>query len=271
VSGGPPNRVGSTEGPPRAPIDDRIAARRREVRRDRQVTRRRRTFTVVGLLALLGLLVVIESSPLVGLEDVVVVGTDRLTEDEVRQAAGLELGTSTLRLRLGQVEERVAALPLVGTVEARRADPLSVTIAVGEREPALLAAGDGEEVLLDRTGTAIAPADGSVPVPDGLVTVALPDAPPALGRTGAESSPVVAAVRTWRNLSGPLRSSVARLVVDDAREVTLDLDSGVEVRFGRAERFDEKVRALGVVLEDVGDTRISAIDVRAPTRPVAIP
>jgi hypothetical protein len=56
--------------------------------------------------------------------------------------------------------------------------------------------------------------------------------------------------------------------VDD---LVLRLESGIAVRFGRAHRIDEKVRALGVILEDIDDAEISEIDVRAPSSPVVVP
>jgi cell division protein FtsQ len=120
-------------------IDDRIAERRREVRRERQVARRRRTLATVGVLLFLLVVWLVERSPLVGLESIEVVGTERLTEEQILEAADLELGTSTLRLRLGRVEERVEALALVGTADARRVDPLRVRIEVVERVPVLVA------------------------------------------------------------------------------------------------------------------------------------
>jgi cell division protein FtsQ len=253
------------------PIDDRIAERRREVRRDRQLRRRRRTVRLLVAVVVVALLVIVERSPLVGLEDVQVAGTERLTATAVREAAALELGTSTLRLGLPTVEERVRALPLVGAVDAHRLDPLTVRIAVTEREPALVLRGDGEPVLADRTGVVIGPADGTLAAPDGLPVLALPGPPPAPGEGGPDGGPAAAAVTVWRGLSGPLRAEVERVRAASADDLTLDLGSGVEVRFGAAERIDEKVRALGAVLEDVRDTPVTAIDVRAPMRPVVVP
>ncbi|WP_052667693.1 cell division protein FtsQ/DivIB [Nitriliruptor alkaliphilus] len=247
-------------------IDDRIAERRREVRRERQVARRRRTLTTVGVVLLLVAIWAVERSPLVGLESIEVVGTDRLTEDDVLEAVDLELGTSTLRLRLGRVEERVEALALVATADARRLDPLRVRIEVVERVPVLVARGDGRELLVDRTGLVLAP--GSV---DGLPAVRLAEAPPPPGERGPDRGPLAEAVTAWRGLSGPLRAEVVRYDAREAGELDLELRSGVTVRFGRAERIDEKVRALGAVLEDVGDTPVSTIDVRAPARPVVVP
>lgn len=257
--------------PTRPAIDDRIAERRREVRRERQLARRRRTVRVVVAVVVLALLVVIERSPLVGLDDVEVVGVDRLTEAEVLAAADLELGTSTLRLGLGRVEARVAELPLVSSASARRLDPLRVRITVSERQPVLVARGGGDEVLLDRGGVVIAPADGSVAAPEDLTEIVLPEAPPAPGDAGVDGSPIAGAVAAWRGLSGPLRAEVVRITADAGADLTLDLRSGVEVRFGPPVRLDEKVRALGAVLEDVGATEVSAIDVRAPTRPAVVP
>lgn len=249
-----------------ARIDDRIAERRREVRRERQFARRRRTFTVAGLVLALLAVWLVERSSLVGLESVEVVGTERLTEADVLDAADLELGTSTLRLRLGRVEERVEALPLVREVTARRLDPLRVRLEVSEREPVLVVRGGGDERLVDRTGLVIAP--GTV---DGLPVVVLAGAPPEPGERGPRDGPLAEAVTTWRELSGPLRTEVATYDVREPGELDLELRSGITVRFGRAERIDEKVRALGAVLEDVGDTPISAIDVSAPGRPAVIP
>jgi cell division protein FtsQ len=248
-------------------IDDRIAERRREVRRERQLARRRRTVTVMVIGVVLLVLVVIERSPLVGLESIEVVGVQRLTEDEVLDAADLELGTSTLRLRLGRVEDRVAALPLAREVSARRLDPLRVRIEVVEREPVLVARGGGVgPVLVDRSGWVID--EGEV---EGLPTVALRDVPPAVGERGPEAGPLDEAVTTWHGLSGPLRAEVVAYREAAPGDLELELRSGVTVRFGRAERIDEKVRALGAVLEDVGETSITAVDVRAPARPVVVP
>lgn len=246
-------------------IDDRIAERRREVRQERQRRRRRRTLVVALCLVVVAGLVVIERSQLVALDEVLVTGTDRLTEDEVLDAAALDLGTSTLRLRLGAVEDRVTRLPLVAEAEARRVDPLTVEIEVEERVPALMAVGEGTAVLIDR--------EGIVLIEESLDTVpeiALRGPPPEPGERVDEDAALANAFRVWRGLSGPLRAETTRYVADGATELTLELAQGIEVRFGRAERIDEKVRALGRILEDVGDTPIEAIDVRAPRAPVVI-
>lgn len=250
----------------RRAIDEKIAERRRGVREDRRRARLRRTVTVGVLLVLAVVLVAVERSALVGLEEVRVEGSEQLGADEVRQAADLELGTSTLRLRLGRVEERVAALPRVREASARRLDPLTVLIEVVEREPRLVATSAGTSVLVDRDGIVI----GQGRAPD-LPRVRLDGALPEVGESVEQSPALANAVRAWRGLTGPLRARVVRYDASGPEALVLRLDTGVEVRFGRADRIDEKARALGVILEDLDDAEVSEIDVRAPGAPVVVP
>jgi len=247
-------------------IDGRIAERRREVRQERQRRRRRRTLFAVLFLAILAALVAIERSALVALDEVRVVGTERLSVDEVREAAGLELGTSTLRLRLSAAQEQVTDLPLVASAEAQRVDPLTVEIEVRERQPSVIAVGASTSVLVDREGVVLTEEHL-----DGLPVIELSSAPPEPGGDVGEDEALANAHAVWRGLSGPLRAEVVRYLAPDVEGLVLMLDRDIEVRFGSAERIDEKVRALGAILEDVGDTPIAAIDVRAPRAPVVVP
>lgn len=246
-------------------IDERIADRRAQVRDEGRRKRLRRTLTVVVGLIVVVVLVMVERSPLVALEEIEVVGVDRLDADEVVAASGLELGTSSVRLRLGAVETRVTELPLVRTTQARRVDPLTVRIAVTERQPVLVVEGDGERRLVDRDGVVLV--DGDL---EGLPLVVLGEAPPAAGASVEDDPALANAHRAWRGLSGPLRSQVVRYEASSADVLSLELDAGIEVRFGRADRMDEKVRALGAVLADVGTAPIEVIDVRAPSAPVVV-
>jgi cell division protein FtsQ len=246
-------------------IDERIAERRAVVREERRRARLRRTRWVLVLLVLAGLLVVLERSPLVGLDRIEVGGTVRLDPDEVRAAAELPLGSSTLRLRLGEASERVEALPLVRRARIQRVDPLSVRIEVIEREPSLVVTGGGQDRLVDRDGVVLA--DGSV---DDLPVIDLRQAPPEVGGHVDDLPALANAHRAWRGLTGDLRVAVARYDARGPDDLWLELTSGIAVRFGRAERVDEKVRALGAILGDVGDSPVTVIDVRAPSAPVVI-
>lgn len=252
-------------------IDERIAARRAGVREDRRRARLARTLWILTAVLVVVGLVLVERSSLVALAELQVVGTDRLEPDEVRRASGLELGTSTLRLRLGRVAEQLEQeLVLVEAAEARRVDPLTVELVVTEREPALVVVGGEERRYLDRDGIVIdeVAADERPAAP--LPVVELPGPPPPVGASTEEDPTLDNALEAWRGLSGSLRAEVDRYRAAGPDELTLTLRSGIDVRIGRAVRMDEKVRALGAVLADVGDVPVAQIDVRAPSAPVVV-
>lgn len=218
---------------------------------------------MAGILAVAGALVLLERSSLVALAEVEVTGAQRLSAEEVRAAAALPLGTSTLRVDLGAAERRVEELPLVADASLSRRDPLTVRIDVEERVPALTVRG--------RAGPALVDAEGVV-----LGAGAMQELPTIVVRTGVVPSPGQSvsanpalgnAHAAYRRLPGPLRAEVVTYVADGSDELFLELARGSQVRFGRAERVDEKARALGAVLEDLGDRAPAAIDVRAPMTP----
>lgn len=243
-------------------LDERIAERRRQVRRERQQRRLRRTVVVAIVLVLTGVALAVEQSSLVALQEIRVEGTRRLDPDAIRDASGLELGTSTLRLRLGDVEDRLRALPLVRDVRAWRADPLTTVIAVEERVPVLQALTGDAAVLVDEEGIVVA--RGSE---DGLPVVRLGGRLPAPGSPVAERPGLANAHAVYVALPGPLRTATAHYEARAADDVHLVLHDGARVRFGDAQRLDEKVRALGAVLEDLDGAEVTVIDVRAPTTP----
>lgn len=248
-------------------VDDRILERRADVREQRRRRRLRRTITVGVLLGVLVVAYAVERSSLVALAEVRVEGVQRLDADLVRETADLPLGTSTLRLRLGEAAERVRALPLVEHVDVRRADPLTVVVEIVEREPWLVAVDDAGAVLVDDEGVVID--EGRLA---GLPVVHVP------GRAGLEPGDRVDRAASLANahavvagMPGPLRQMVDRYEATSADNLELVLDNGVRVRFGRGDRVDEKARALGAVLEDLDGRSVTAIDVRAPSRPVVEP
>lgn len=249
-------------------VDERILERRQRVRSEHRQRRLRRTIVLAVVVALLVVGVLVERSSLVALDEVRVVGTQRLSADEVRKAADLPLGTSTLRLRLSQAKTRVEALPLVAEATLRRLDPLTIEITVIEREPAMMVVAGSRAVLIDETGVLLV--EGREP---DLLTIELP-APTPLPPLGEQPAPTTAlgnAVAFHRQLSGPLRSEIVRYRASGPADLEADLVGGIRAILGEAVRVDEKARALGAVLEDLGTEPASAIDVRAPGAPVVIP
>jgi len=243
-------------------MDARISRRRAEVRAARRRSRLRRSLLVLLGLALAVGAVLLERSELMAVASVEVVGLERLTEQEVAAASGIRIGTPILRVRTGRVAASVAEVPLVRTAVVSRVGTTTVRIAVEERRPVLVVRGGGRSVLVDRDGVVVLA--GAEP---GLPVIELVGPPPAPGRAVVDDAALANAHRAWVGLSGPLRSRVVSLIAPDVDRLELVMDSGVLVRFGRAEELAAKVRALGAVLADTAGSEVTIIDVRVPDLP----
>ena len=250
----------------RPPVNERIARRRAEVRTARRRRRLRRTVTVVVLVALAAGLVVLERSSLVALADVEVVGLERLEPGEVVAAAGLREGMSVLRIRRGEVRERVEELPLVEQARVERVGALGLRIRVQEEAPVLTARFPAGSVLVTEDGAVVG--TGRAPGTT-VVDVAGPAAAP--GESVADVPALAAAHEVLLGLPGPLGALVESARARASDDVRLVLEGEIEVLWGGATRNEEKARALGAVLEDLDGRDVSRIDVRAPMAPTVTP
>ena len=248
------------------PVNERIARRRAEVRTARRRRRLRRTLTVVVLVGLAAAFVVLERSTLVALAHVEVVGVERLDEADVVTAAGLREGMSVLRIRRGQVEERVEELPLVERASVERVGALGLRILVQEEAPALTARFPTGSVLVTEDGVVVG--TGEAP---GTTVVHVAGPPASPGESVEQFPPLAAAHEVLLGLPGPLAAMVESARARAGDDVRLVLRGGIEVLWGGATRNDEKARALGAVLEDLGGREVSRIDVRAPMAPTVTP
>lgn len=247
-------------------VNERIARRRAEVRAARRRRRLRRTVTVLVVAAVVVGLVALERSSLVALADVEVTGLERLEEQDVLAAAGVQEGMSVLRIRRGTVTERIEELPLVERAEVSRVGALGLRIEVDETAPVLTARFPSTDVLVSEEGLVLG--EGEAP---GTPRVDVAGPAPAPGDRVGSVPPLAVAHAVLLQLPGPLAALVEHAEARAADDLRLVLEDGVVVRWGDATRTDEKVRAVGAVLEDLGGRTVSGIDVRAPMAPTVTP
>jgi cell division protein FtsQ len=244
-------------------VEGRIAERRAEVRAARRRARLRRTLLVLLGGAVLAGAIWFEQSEHATIDRIVVLGVDRLDPDDVVATSGAEVGGHLLRIRPSRIEERVEGVALVRTAEVSRTWSRVLTIVVEERAPVYVAEHRGVAVLVDRDGVVVD--RGRDP---RLATVRLASLPPEPGELVFAHASLANAHRVWTGLSGPLRSQLLEVRAPDEDGLELVLDGAPVVRFGRAEMLEEKVRALGVILDDVAGSEVTLIDVRVPSFPV---
>ena len=154
-------------------------------------SRRRRTLRLgAALLLLVAALWFLWAGPVLAVGTVQVDGAGTLAADEVRKAAGIEVGTPLLRVDVEDVEARVARLPQISAVEVTRGWPQSVVITVVERVPVAVVGEAGRRSLVDADGVLFDTITGAPP--PGVVPLEVADPGPGDAATMAALEALVA-------------------------------------------------------------------------------
>lgn len=171
-------------------------------------------------------------------EGVEVVGADQLSEEEVLAAAEVPTGEPLVSTDLDAIEVRIRSLATVRTVDVARQWPHEVRIEITEREPIAVVDRGDTLTQLDEEGVTF----GRVAqVPEGLPLVEV--GPEADTDALAEAAGVVAA------LSSEVAVLVDHVEVETVDLIRLELNDGRVVRWGSAERSEEKAEVLLGLLE----------------------
>jgi cell division protein FtsQ len=245
----------------------RTSTRRRRPVRDRDgepveqerpgPTRRRylarRWMALLIVLAVLGLTYVVMFTSLIGVRSVEVLGTHDISQDAVRDAAAVEVGTPMVRLDTEEVARRVAKLPRVAEVSVSRSFPTTVEIQVTERTPVAVVSDTDGTHLVDRTGLDYATVSAR---PGGLPVLKVIKVAP-------DDQATHAAVTVLGAIPAQLRKRVVEVSARTPGDVQLKLRSGKVVKWGDAEDNERKSAVLAPLLTRPGKT----YDVATPDFP----
>ena len=172
-------------------------------------------------------------------KNVTVTGTGYLSAKEIREAAAVPRGEQLVRLDVGAVRSRVAALAAVDDVEVRRVWPDRVRIDVDERDPV---------AVIDIAGE-IRGIDG-----DGVVFREYPSKPRNLplvqAGPGARDEAITESARVVSAMPASLARRVDHVEVQTVDEISLVLRDGRTVTWGSAEKSEEKARVLEALLKE---------------------
>jgi cell division protein FtsQ len=201
---------------------------------------------------------VLWGSPLLAVRTVQVDGVATLPAEQVRETAGVDEGTPLLRVDVTAVQERVAQLPQVDSVEVTRGWPSTVVITVVERTPVAVVGTPGRRSLVDARGVLFDTITGDAP--EGVVPLEVAD-------PGPDDAPTMAALGALTALPDDVRGQVAGAAATSAEDVSLTLEDGTTVRWGTPEQTDEKAAALTAVLDQIASGALEpagTIDVSTP-------
>ena len=204
---------------------------------------------VLGLCAVALAAWAIGWSSALSVTEVRVLGTNTVSSDQIRQAAGIALGTPLARVDSAGVTARVEQIPAVDTVEVRLGWPHVLVLAVTERIPVAVIASGSALAVVDVAG-----------VPFRSATIR----PPSLPLLSASSdSAMHAALVVIAGLPTDIGSQVSAVSARTPDDVVLTLASPVTVRWGGVNAADRKAAVLRALLPQ----RAKTYDVSAPELP----
>jgi cell division protein FtsQ len=163
----------------------------------------------------------------------------------VRAAVAVVLTGNFLTVDVRRVQRAVRALPWVRTVEVRRAWPDAVHITVSEQSPV---AKWGKDGLVNDGGEIFSPPPASYPA-----------SLPSLEGPEGSGPAVVSALENMNAILAPLELHIDRLILDERRAWSLELDNGMRVILGRGNGYGRLLKFVRFYRRAFHD-RAAAVD-----------
>ncbi|ACA20950.1 Polypeptide-transport-associated domain protein FtsQ-type [Methylobacterium sp. 4-46] len=190
-----------------------------------------------------------------GLDKVTIAGLVQLQPAEILHAAGIDRRNSLPFLNVVAVRDRLAEVPLIGSVSVRKIYPHELVVTLAEREPSALWQRNGEISVISADGTVIdRMRDGR------FATLPLV--------VGDEANLRTKEYLDLLDAAGPLRERIRAGTLVSGRRWTLKLD-GIDVRLPESGAREAMARLVRIEAESrLLEKDIIAVDLRMPDRVV---
>ena len=246
----------------RVKADPRITRRRAAVERARL---RRFRWRALAVAAAVGIAWLAIWSPLFKFDGVEVKGGHHISPAAVTEVAGLDSGDNLLMLSQERIATAVESLPWVRSARVQRRLPGTIRVVVVERKPALILTTPDEKWTIDPQGRVLTK---GVPY-KGLPTIGTATSPDIAPGDEIGTPQVRAAVKAVGSMPPELRRRIKAVFAPSTERVTLSLHHGPDIRYGAAERLNDKNAVLTAVLDRLKAAGESPayVDVRVPESP----
>ena len=203
---------------------------------------------VLTILLALGLTLFFRSSAF-AIQHVTVQGLKIIPESEILKLANGVQGQNLLLFDQETLRTKVSLHPLVKSVQFRRKLPQTLVIQVTERSPVALVAVPKGVLEVDEQGTFLRRLESWPKTDHPVITgINLAD---TVGPGQNLSNPSLTAALLLLGQAPPeLIVHIGELHVNAVQQITLFLDSGVEVRLGQANSWKDKLNALFQLIND---------------------
>jgi cell division protein FtsQ len=262
--------------PPDRTPEQRKQAARRKTRRYRKPTHaevlRMRKRALLLLYAVLGLEIVtaLLTSPVLAVRRQTIRGLGPLSPVEsaaVLNAAKLAKGTNLLRVPVGPLSRRIAALPFVDSVEVGRRIPPAISVVVHPRKTVINAVLNGVTYEVDHAGVPIrlTPTERLSQFPTVVIDYNQPVKLGARLRNGM----VTAAIDLLPKLREACSVQVAKIEVDQTDSICLNMMDGLRILLGQTDSLDVKLSEIHRIYkhEPTIASRLSTVNLTSPAYP----
>ncbi|MFD8007212.1 cell division protein FtsQ/DivIB [Streptomyces mirabilis] len=223
---------------------------------------------IAVVLATAAALWLLYGSPWLRAEKVSVSGVRVLTDQQVRDAADVSVGSPLISIDTDAVEARLRRkLPRIDSVDVVRSWPHGIGLKVTERTPVLIlknTGNGGKYIEVDAKGVRFATVSAA---PRGVPTLELAVSKPAVLRR----FPVDRLVREAVGVAGDIPAAVRRdtriVKVRSYDSISLELSGGRSVEWGSGEKGRAKARTLTALMKAAPGAR--HFDVSAPIAPAS--
>ncbi len=225
-----------------------------------------RRLLIIPLLAvLIGGVMALYFSPLLRVQQVEVVGTKTVDANALAQLSGLR-GRSMLTTRLSEVEDKLAAQPMIKRIQAERIWPDTVRLVVEEREPwGYWHTPDGDFVV-DSDGVVL---EGVSPPTGGLTIYQENGAKTYKPGDRVDADAIRLAKQLMDYSATALDLTVERLQYDDSEGLSLVTNADYRVVLGDSHSLDYKLAVWEALEQRLGRESIRGhvLDLRFGDRP----
>jgi cell division protein FtsQ len=224
----------------------------------------RRSMAILGLLATLGIAVLVYLSPLLRVQDVQVEGSVNLAPHEVEDLLEIS-GDSMLRLDTGAARSRLEEQTLIQSATVERDWPNSVKVTIVERTPWATWMVGNKPYVIDSEGMVLP----EVAVPGGLA-ISHVDATnsPAEGEH-VDTNAIALAHSLLEQVPPRLQMGITLMEWSDTGGMTITTDAGYKVAIGDGDDLDYKLTVWAQIDSTVGRSEMGGhvLDLRYGDRP----
>ena len=236
--------------------------------------RRNTQLKIVAAVLLLGIigegLFILAKSNTFDVRKIQISGNKRIPTARIAKLAGVSTKTNIFDMRTAEVVRRVRTEPWIASVQVRRELPLTIRIAVTERQASAVVNMTGRFYLVDRAANVIeAKATNVYP---GVALIAGSPFEEAKEPGEAFTDPSVKnALAVLVGLDKDIAVSVVSMAAPSIDGLSFQLRGGPVVMYGKSEMSKQKNYAIKVILKEAANEgRVwQYIDVRVPSNPAA--